>query len=381
MSVVKFSEVAHRASTKEDRFNTDKIYYVGGEHIEPGELFIHDKGIIKGSTIGPMFYCGFKSGQILFVTRNPHLRKCSVAEFDGICSEKTFVIETIDEKILLQKYLASVMLSDDFWNYCEENKSGGVNYFLNWSTLADYEFELPSVEEQKAISEKLWAAYRLKESYKKLLAATEEMVKSQFIEMFGNPLVSVQKNPLKKLGECCILNPRRPNIELKDNDKVSFVPMSSVSEDGYLQDVVDKEYCEVKRGFTYFENGDVLFAKITPCMENGKGAIAERLTNNIGMGSTEFHVLRPIDGISNPYWLLVLTKLPLFRERASKNMSGTGGQKRVGSAYLKNFKVGLPSIEAQNQFEAIYKQADKSGFELRKSIDAIDAVIKSLINS
>ena len=185
MSVVKFSEVAHRANTKEDRFNTDKIYYVGGEHIEPGELFIHDKGFIKGSTIGPMFYCGFKSGQILFVTRNPHLRKCSVAEFDGICSEKTFVIETIDKRILLQEYLASVMLSDDFWNYCEKNKSGGVNYFLNWSTLADYEFELPSVEEQKAISDKVWAAYRLKESYKKLLAATEEMVKSQFIEMFG----------------------------------------------------------------------------------------------------------------------------------------------------------------------------------------------------
>lgn len=185
MSVVKFSEVAHRANTKEDRFNTDKIYYVGGEHIEPGELFIHDKGFIKGSTIGPMFYCGFKSGQILFVTRNPHLRKCSVAEFDGICSEKTFVIETIDKRILLQEYLASVMLSDDFWNYCEENKSGGVNYFLNWSTLADYEFELPSVEEQKAISDKVWAAYRLKESYKKLLAATEEMVKSQFIEMFS----------------------------------------------------------------------------------------------------------------------------------------------------------------------------------------------------
>ena len=181
MSVVKFSEVAHRANTKEDRFNTDKIYYVGGEHIEPGELFIHDKGFIKGSTIGPMFYCGFKSGQILFVTRNPHLRKCSVAEFDGICSEKTFVIETIDERILLQEYLASVMLSDDFWNYCEENKSGGVNYFLNWSTLADYEFELPSVEEQKAISDKVWAAYRLRESYKKLLAIlTKSYLKSSF---------------------------------------------------------------------------------------------------------------------------------------------------------------------------------------------------------
>lgn len=381
MSVVKFSEVAHRANTKEDRFNTDKIYYVGGEHIEPGELFIHDKGFIKGSTIGPMFYCGFKSGQILFVTRNPHLRKCSVAEFDGICSEKTFVIETIDKRILLQEYLASVMLSDDFWNYCEENKSGGVNYFLNWSTLADYEFELPSVEEQKAISDKVWAAYRLKESYKKLLAATEEMVKSQFIEMFGNPLSQVQRYPLEKLGDCCVLNPRRPSISLSDTDMVSFVPMPCVSENGYLQDVADEEYGKVKKGFTYFENKDVLFAKITPCMENGKGAIAQELTNGIGMGSTEFHVLRPIEGKSNSYWLLALTRMPIFREQASKNMSGTGGQKRVGASFLDNFMVGLPPIEEQNRFERVYRQADKSGFELRKSIDAIDAVIKSLINS
>lgn len=185
-------------------------------------------------------------------------------------------------------------------------------------------------------------------------------LKSQFIEMFGNPLASLQKYPLKKLGECCELNPRRPSLELEDTDKVSFVPMPSVSENGYLQDVIDEEYGKVKKGFTYFENNDVLFAKITPCMENGKGAIAEGLTNNIGMGSTEFHVLRPIDGVSNPFWILTLTRLPIFRERAAKNMSGTGGQKRVPGKYLECFMVGPPPIEEQNRFEAIYQQADKS---------------------
>lgn len=178
MSIVKFSEVAHRAYTREDRFNTEKIYYVGGEHIDSCELYVTKKGVIKGSTIGPMFYCGFTAGQILFVTRNPHLKKCSIADFDGICSEKTFVIETKDESILTQEYLAIIMQSDDFWNYCEENKSGGVNYFLNWSTLADYEFELPPIKQQLEIAQKVMSAYRLKQSYKKLLNATREMVKS-----------------------------------------------------------------------------------------------------------------------------------------------------------------------------------------------------------
>ena len=185
---------------------------------------------------------------------------------------------------------------------------------------------------------------------------------SQFIEMFGNPLSLNQKNELKRLGECCILNPRRPNIALCDTDKVSFIPMPAVSEDGYLVDMADEEYGKVKKGFTYFENNDVLFAKITPCMENGKGAIAYGLTNGIGVGSTEFHVLRPINGISSPYWLLTLTRMPIFRERAAKNMSGTGGQKRVSASYLNHFMVGLPAIEEQRRFEAIYRQADKSKF-------------------
>ena len=185
---------------------------------------------------------------------------------------------------------------------------------------------------------------------------------SQFIEMFGNPLSLNQKNELKRLGECCILNPRRPNIALCDTDKVSFIPMPAVSEDGYLVDMADEEYGKVKKGFTYFENNDVLFAKITPCMENGKGAIAYGLTNGIGVGSTEFHVLRPINGISSPYWLLTLTRMPIFRERAAKNMSGTGGQKRVSASYLDHFMVGLPAMEEQRRFEAIYRQADKSKF-------------------
>ena len=380
MAIVKFGEVASRLNIHVDQANTDLEYYIGGEHIESREFMIHSKAPIKGATIGYQFQFGFEPGDILFMTKNPHPRKASMVDFRGLCSIATFVIRTNDPKLLLQEYLLIEMQSDRFWNYLEEHKSGGVNYFINWGTLSNYEFDLPPLHEQKILADKLWAAYRLKESYKKLLAATEEMVKSQFIEMFGNPLSQVQRYPLEKLGDCCELNPRRPSTSLSDTDMVSFVPMPCVSENGYLQDVAEEEYGKVKKGFTYFENNDVLFAKITPCMENGKGAIAQELTNGIGVGSTEFHVLRPVEGKSNSYWLLALTRMPIFRERASKNMSGTGGQKRVGAPFLDNFMVGLPPIEEQNRFERIYKQADKSKFELRKSIKTIDIVIKSLIN-
>ena len=190
---------------------------------------------------------------------------------------------------------------------------------------------------------------------------------SRFIEMFGNPLSHDQKYPLKRLGECVEINPHRGALSLNDSDLVSFVPMPSVSEEGHLQDLSDVEFGKVKKGFTYFKNGDVLFAKITPCMENGKGAIAERLTNDTGMGSTEFHILRPIEGLSSANWALALTRLPVFREKAAKNMTGTGGQKRVPSSFLADFPIGLPPIYEQKRFAEIYKQADKSKFTGFKS--------------
>ena len=254
-------------------------------------------------------------------------------------------------------YLSSYFQTSIYRNKIEELGAGSNILNIKPDYINNMEIPIPRIEQQL-----------------KFVSIAEQAdkskfvgFKSQFIEMFGNPLSDVQKYELRKLGECCDLNPKRPRLSFADSDLVSFVPMPSVSEDGHLVNVADEEYGKVKKGFTYFENNDVLFAKITPCMENGKGAIAHDLTNKIGMGSTEFHVLRPIDGVSNAYWLLALTRLPIFREHASKNMSGTGGQKRVGTAFLENFMVGLPPICEQQTFETIYKQADKSKYNEYKS--------------
>lgn len=265
-----------------------------------------------------------------------------------------------DRAVILPEVLNTYLsLNDTQAEIYRQYVTGSTNQVdIVFSDIKKMKVPVPSMDEQILFVEVLKQADKSKFGD----------FKSQFIEMFGNPLSLNQKNELKRLGECCILNPRRPNIALCDTDKVSFIPMPAVSEDGYLVDMTDEEYGKVKKGFTYFENNDVLFAKITPCMENGKGAIVHGLTNGIGMGSTEFHVLRPINGISSPYWLLALTRMPIFRERAAKNMSGTGGQKRVSASYLDHFMVGLPAIEEQRRFEAIYKQADKSKSVIQKAL-------------
>ena len=354
----RFDEIAYNSTAKKKPTEDDKETYIGLEHLDSECLTISRWGT-EVAPVGEKLI--MKKGDILFGKRRAYQRKVGIAPFDGIFSAHGMVLRP-NEEVINPNFFPFFISSDQFMERAVRISVGGLSPTINWKDLREQEFDIPSLDEQKELADKLWAAYNLKESYKKLLSATDEMVKSQFIEMFGNPLSSVQRYPVKKLGDCCEFNPRRPNLTLKETDKVSFVPMPSVSENGYLQDVVDEEYGKVKKGFTYFENNDVLFAKITPCMENGKGAIAEGLTNNIGMGSTEFHVLRPIEGVSSPYWLLALTRLPIFRERASKNMTGTGGQKRVPANYLENFIVGLPSIEEQNRFENIYKQADKSKY-------------------
>lgn len=306
-----------------------------------------------------------ESGDVLLnATGNGTLGRCCVficpSDNNTYINDGHVIALSTDRAVILPEVLNTYLsLNDTQAEIYRQYVTGSTNQVdIVFSDIKKMKVPVPSMDEQILFVEVLTQADKSKFGD----------FKSQFIEMFGNPLSLNQKNELKRLGECCILNPRRPNIALCDTDKVSFIPMPAVSEDGYLVDMTDEEYGKVKKGFTYFENNDVLFAKITPCTENGKGAIVHGLTNGIGMGSTEFHVLRPINGISSPYWLLALTRMPIFRERAAKNMSGTGGQKRVSASYLDHFMVGLPAMEEQRRFEAIYRQADKSKSVIQKAL-------------
>ena len=181
--------------------------------------------------------------------------------------------------------------------------------------------------------------------------------------MFGIVGVDVKNWGMSILGDVCEVNPKKVDDgRLKDELEISFIPMSLVSENGEIIASEIKTVEEVKSGFTYFAEGDVIFAKITPCMENGKGAVARGLKNGIAFGSTEFHVLRPIIGKSNSYWIYYVTSFEKFRVEAEANMTGSAGQRRVPISFLENYKVSEPPIELQNNFADFVQQVDKSKF-------------------
>ena len=258
-------------------------------------------------------------------------------------------------------YVKLILTSPLIKKQFERKKQGVAQLNISLKDINDLEIPLPEIGKQIEYANSFKKVEKLIYTRQYQLQKLDELVKARFVEMFGMPGTDTKGWGLQYLGTCCELNPKKgTDKRLVSGLSVSFVPMPAVSESGKIDASQIKAYDEVKTGFTYFAENDVLFAKITPCMENGKGAVAVGLCNNIGFGSTEFHILRPINNKSNPYWLYSLTSFDAFRKDAADNMTGSAGQRRVPAVFLEKYKVTLPPIELQNQFAAFVEQTDKS---------------------
>lgn len=164
---------------------------------------------------------------------------------------------------------------------------------------------------------------------------------------------------LRKLAEVCDINPRFPRDHgLEGSTLVTFVPMAAVDEvTGSIATPQVRPFAEVRRGYTAFKENDVLFAKITPCMENGKAALAQGLIGGIGFGSTEFHVLRAGSEVL-PEWLRYFVRREQFRREAKRNFTGTAGQQRVPTSFLENSDIPVPSLPEQRRVVDLLSRAE-----------------------
>ena len=186
--------------------------------------------------------------------------------------------------------------------------------------------------------------------------------------------MSLVENPLPvgwtatTLGEVCLLNPAFFIEPVQDASEISFVPMAAVEvRTGRMDSTRTRRYRDVRSGYTRFSEGDVLFAKITPSMENGKVALARNLANSSGCGSTEFHVLRPLYGISRDLLVFFLLQ-DNFRSEARRNMAGTAGQLRVPARFLDGAGFPLAPLAEQRRIVA----------EIEKHFTRLDASVAAL---
>ncbi len=172
------------------------------------------------------------------------------------------------------------------------------------------------------------------------------------------------------LDEVTDISPAAKVEDAPDSQLVHFVPMAAVAENfGGVDTIQLRPLGEVRKGYTAFASGDVLLAKITPCMENGKGGLVPELPHHVGYGSTEFHVLRAVKGVANT-WIASYLSQPAFRKHARANMTGTAGQMRVPTKWLRTVEVPIPPSAEQTRIVAKLE-------ELLSDLDAGVAELKA----
>ncbi len=370
MNKVRFGDVVSEVKLNVDRSCNPYAHYVAGDHMDSEDLTIHRYGNFATDDVGPAFTRIFKPGQILYGSRRTYLKKVAVASFEGICANTTFVLESKDESVFDNRLLPFVILSDKFTQWSISHSKGSTNPYVLFSDLASFEFTLPPIEEQRVLADKLWAAYKLKESYKNLLVATDEMVKSQFIEMFKNLPIN------GKIEDLVERNVASVKKSYQSGDEIEYIDISSI--DNTSNTVVETTKYEVasapSRAQQCVKNGDILVSTVRPINRN----IAV-VTSNLPdlVASTGFCILRPKDGYRE--YLLSVVKSDAYTERMCDKASG-GLYPAVNNSDVLSYGIHIPNQELAQKVSSIYQQADKSKFELRKSIEAIDAVIKSLIN-
>lgn len=187
-----------------------------------------------------------------------------------------------------------------------------------------------------------------------------------------------------RLNFAATINPPiSKNSRLSKDLEVSFLPMEKISEDGSLQLDDAKDISEIHGGLTPFEDGDIIVAKITPCFENGKGALCKGLRNGIGFGTTELHVLRPKRSFNGEF-LFYWTRSAPFYQMGESMMYGSAGQKRVPIEFIKSFKIAYPSlneqIEISNFLRCKIRLIDSLTSKRERFIDLLQAKRQAIIN-
>lgn len=257
-------------------------------------------------------------------------------------------------------------------NLFRTNKKGAAIPHLDKQLFKNLIVNLPPIEEQGRIVEKIEELFSDIDNGIKDLKTAQAQIKqyrqSVLKSAFEGKLYKTSEWKEVKLEDVCQINPKTEIKDMKDDDIVSFLPMTSVKAECNYYTEENVLYSKVKKGYTKFKNGDVLFAKITPCMENGKVCIVDNLIQDIGFGSTEFHILRCLNNIIPKYVYYVVIQ-QCFRKKAKKNMVGAVGQQRVPADFMKNFDILLPSLLEQQQIVAEIEKRFLVADELEKAVN------------
>ncbi len=372
MSKVKLGEVAieHKETCKGSK---DGYPIVGLEHLVPEEVTLTawDEG--SDNTFTKMF----RKGNVLFGRRRAYLKKAAVAPFDGICSGDITVIEAIPDRIL-PELLPFIIQNDDLFDFAVGKSAGSLSPRVKWEHLKNYEFELPDMDKQRELAELLWAMDATKKSYQKLIAATDELVKSQFMEQFvietpyertrlGDHISQIRGVSYKpadlrpSLSEESVLLLRANNISAGriNHDEVQYVAKEKVSIVQLIQ------------------AGDILMCASSGSLEHvGKAAICLPSIEGETFGAF-CKLIRP-KGDLLPEYIAAYLETDEYREIIMQLACGSNIN-NLKTEHIDELQIPTPPAEVQEAFVSFLRQRDKSKFELEQALSELTATYKRII--
>lgn len=367
---VRLGDVADEYSARIDNPSASEYeFFIGSDCIDQYNFRIEKKTPSSGITSAQKL---FRRGDYLLVRRSLYgsdfRERAPRADFDGICSAD---IITIREKggVIADGFLIWVLYQRSLWDYIVSNSTGGLTRRISWKLLSDYEFDLPSIEEQKVLADKLWAAYKVKESYRQLLSTTDEMLKAKFQEMLkGACKVS--------LGDVCFRITDGSHTPPQGINHSEYLMISAKNIDGVGLDLNDVRYLsqadfEKEHKRTKIKKDDVLLTIVGTI---GRAYLMKGNEPNITL-QRSVAVLTPNERIVPSFLYYSMSTDTEFEKEGQGN-----AQKGVYLAKLAKYQITLPDINKQKEFASIFTQAEATKASLRASIEAIDRVIRSLIN-
>ena len=371
MSKVKLGDVAieHKETCGGSK---DGYPIVGLEHLTPEEVTLTAWDEDSDNT----FIKVFRKGNVLFGRRRAYLRKAAVAPFDGICSGDITVIEAIPDRIL-PELLPFIIQNDGLFSFAVGKSAGSLSPRVKWEHLKNYEFELPSMDRQRELAELLWAMDTTKKSYQKLIAATDELVKSQFMEMFGDPVTNEKGWPIVRLDSVADIRIGPFGSLLHKEDYIegghALVNPSHIIDGKIVPDqeltVSDEKYNLLS---TYqLEKGDVVLGRRG---EMGRCAVVTVSGMLCGTGSM---IIRP-NGKIRPYFLQRMLASPSFRKVIENKAVGVT-MMNINVPIVSSLMLPLLPASLQDEYIAFVQQSDKSKFELEQALAELDATYKRII--
>ena len=339
----KLGEVVYQSTRK----NTQgALPYLGMEMIQSQTGLLEQTPETKEMK-STTFY--FYKSCVLYGKLRPYLNKVFAPDFEGHCT--TELVPLVPGENLLKEWLAYWLRSERVVRFANNTTTGSRMPRANMKEVMKLKIPVPPLETQRRIVEKIETLMSHLAEAKRLRTEAREETSQLLPAALHQVFSQAQENGWEEfeLKEVCDLSPSKNEIkDVSDDTEVSFIPMKSVDDN---TQTITTSYSNilgnVKKGYNYFQEGDILFAKITPCMENGKVAIAENLKNGLGFGTTEFHVVRPRNGVLSK-WVFHYLRDPQFRKWAEENMTGSAGQKRFSRESLAQAKIPVPPIEEQH---------------------------------